>query len=172
MKSALIVIDLQNDYFAGGRFPLWNAQATLQKTLQAMAKAQAEDIPIVLVKHIAKAPRGVAPFFDASTKGADIHPDILSLASAAPIVVKHVADAFFETNLSITLENLGAKKLTICGMMTQNCVTHTAISTAAEQYRIQILTDCCTTVSEMIHKIALSAFKSRPKIELITTDEF
>ena len=38
------------------------------------------------------------------------------------------------------------KELLICGMMTQNGVTHTAISKAAEKYRVAILTDCCTTV--------------------------
>ena len=40
-------------------------------------------------------------------------------------------------------------------MMTQNCVTHTAISKAAEKYNVTILIDCCTTVSEILHKIAL-----------------
>ena len=49
----------------------------------------------------------------------------------------------------------------ICGMMTQNCVTHTAISKAAEPYSVKVLSDCCTTVSQMIHLIALSALSTR-----------
>jgi len=46
-------------------------------------------------------------------------------------------------------------------MMTQNCVTHTAISRSAEKYKVSILTDCCTTVNEMLHLIALNAVSTR-----------
>jgi nicotinamidase-related amidase len=46
-------------------------------------------------------------------------------------------------------------------MMTQNCVTHTAISKSAEEYKVAILPDCCTTVSEMLHLIALNAVSTR-----------
>ena len=45
-------------------------------------------------------------------------------------------------------------------MMTQNCVTHTAISRAADRYGIEVLASCTTTVDEMIHRIALSALSS------------
>jgi nicotinamidase-related amidase len=46
-------------------------------------------------------------------------------------------------------------------MMTQNCVTHTAISKLAEKYSVKILSDCCTTVSQMIHLIALNGVSTR-----------
>jgi nicotinamidase-related amidase len=55
----------------------------------------------------------------------------------------------------------GVDELLVCGMMTQNCVTHTAISKAAEKYKVSILPDCCTTVSEPIHLIALHAVSTR-----------
>jgi nicotinamidase-related amidase len=54
-------------------------------------------------------------------------------------------------------------------MMTQNCVTHTAISKAAEKYSVKILTDCCTTVNQMIHLIALNAVSTR--IALVESSE-
>jgi nicotinamidase-related amidase len=54
--------------------------------------------------------------------------------------------------------------LLVCGMMTQNCVTHTAISKAAEKYSVAILVDCCTTVSEILHLIALHAVSTRVKL--------
>jgi nicotinamidase-related amidase len=57
------------------------------------------------------------------------------------------------------------EELLICGMMTQNCVTHTAISQSAEKYKVSILTDCCTTVDRMIHSIALHALSTR--VELV-----
>jgi len=49
----------------------------------------------------------------------------------------------------------------VCGMMTQNCVTHTAISKAAEKYKVAVLEDCCASVSEMLHLIALRALSTR-----------
>ena len=61
--------------------------------------------------------------------------------------MKEFADSFERTNLEETLTKLGATELLVCGMMTQNCVTHTAISKAAEKYSVCILVDCCTTVA-------------------------
>jgi nicotinamidase-related amidase len=42
-----------------------------------------------------------------------------------------------------------------------NCVTHTAISKAAEKYKVSILADCCTTLDRMIHAFALKALSTR-----------
>ncbi|HJW43360.1 MAG TPA: cysteine hydrolase family protein [Geothrix sp.] len=160
-RRALLVIDLQNDYFPGGKFPLWNADAVLERTLQAVARAQAQDVPVVLVQHIADSSRGIAPFFVEGSEGAQLHPRVRAAAPEAPVVVKASADAFHQTELARTLAGLGVTELLIGGMMTQNCVTHTAISKAAEPYAVSILGDCCTTVSEMLHVIALSAVATR-----------
>lgn len=160
-KRALIVIDLQNDYFPEGKFPLWNTDATLKNIEQAITKAAALDIPTIHVQHIANASQGIAPFFNRGTAGADIHPRILAAAPGAPVVVKEFADSFVGTTLEATLSGLGVTELLVCGMMTQNCVTHTAISKSAEKYRVSILVDCCTTVNEMLHHIALHAVSTR-----------
>ncbi len=78
--------------------------------------------------------------------------------------MKEFADSFEKTNLDETLAKLGVTELLVCGMMTQNCVTHTAISKAAEKYDVTILTDCCTTVSEVLHLIGLHAVSTRVKL--------
>ena len=161
MGKVLVVIDLQNDYFPGGKFPLWNTEQTLQNVVAAIEKARARGIPVVHVQHIADGSKGIAPFFNAGTSGAEIHQAILAAAPEAPIVVKQFADSFHQTTLAETLASLGATELLLCGMMTQNCVTHTAISKAAENYRVTVLTDCCTTVDQMIHLIALNALSTR-----------
>ncbi len=162
MTKALLVIDLQNDYFPDGKFPLWNTDVVLQNIEQAIAKANAQGVPVIHIQHIAK--QGMAPFFNAGTPGADIHPRIVVAAPQAPIVVKEFADSFEQTNLEETLTKLGVTDLLVCGMMTQNCVTHTAISKAAEKYHVTILPDCCTTVSEILHQIALHAVSTRVKL--------
>lgn len=161
MQKALLVIDLQNDYFPAGRFPLWNAEATLATIEQAIRAAGSKGIPVIHIQHIADPKLGLAPFFNAGTEGANIHPRILAAAPDAPIVVKAYADGFHGTMLEATLAQLGVTDLLVCGMMTQNCVTHTAISKAAEKYTVTILPDCCTTVNEMLHMIALHAVSTR-----------
>ena len=160
-KQALIVIDLQNDYFPDGKFPLWNTEETLTKTEAAIALAKARQVPVILIQHIADASKGIAPFFNAGTEGVEIHPRLRAAAPDAPVVVKRFADSFHQTTLDTELSRLGVEEILLCGMMTQNCVTHTALSKAAEKYSVKVLTDCCTTVSQMIHLIALNALSIR-----------
>lgn len=161
MKQALLLIDLQNDYFPGGLFPLWNTENTLAAVKDATGRAAAAGVLVVHIQHIADPEAGIAPFFNPGTEGAMIHPEILAAAPDAPVVVKHFADSFVGTDLEKILAEHGVGELLVCGMMTQNCVTHTAISKSAEKYRVSILTDCCTTVSEPIHLIALHAVSTR-----------
>lgn len=154
-RTALLIIDLQNDYFAGGKYPLWNTEQTLANTLDAIAQAHAQDIPVILVQHIAANP--ASPFFVKDSVGVQIHPLVLAAAPDAPVVVKSHADSFLNTGLGELLGKLEVNELWIAGMMTQNCVTHTALSRAADPYRVKVLRDCCATVDAMVHGIALSA---------------
>jgi nicotinamidase-related amidase len=158
MSKALLVIDVQNDYFPSGKFPLWNAEAVLENVTRAIGTAQKQGVAVILVQHVVK---GASPFFNEGMTGTDIHARILAAAPGAPIVVKENADSFEKTRLEETLTKLGVTELQICGMMTHNCVTHTAISKAAEKYRVTILQDCTTTVSEIMHLLALHALSIR-----------
>jgi nicotinamidase-related amidase len=169
MSKALLLIDLQNDYFPGGLFPLWNADETLTQIERAIARAHESGIAVIHIQHIADPAGGLAPFFNEGSKGAEIHPRILAAAPDAAVVVKHFADSFVDTTLQATLSKLGATELLVCGMMTQNCVTHTAISKSAENYKVSILSDCCTTVSQILHLIALHAASTR--VALTTSEE-
>lgn len=157
-KRALIVIDIQQDYFPDGNYPLWNTGQTLANVLSAIARAKALGVAVILVQHIADA---AAPFFQPGSRGAEIHPDILAAAPGAIIVTKAHADSFVGTSLEANLQALGIEQLLVCGMMTHNCVTHTAISRSAEKYQVAMLADCCTTVDAMLHAIALSAVAIR-----------
>ena len=77
---------------------------------------------------------------------------------ALPFAINLVA------NLIFTLSKLGVNELLVCGMMTQNYLTHTAIAKAGEKYAVSILVDCCTTVDEMIHSTGLHAVSTRVKL--------
>jgi nicotinamidase-related amidase len=168
VSSAFLLIDLQNDYFPGGAFPLWNTDAVLANVEAAVGRARAAGVHVVHVRHLADPAGGIAPFFNAGTPGADVHPRVLAAAPDAPVVVKAFADSFHHTALEQTLAGWGVTDLLVCGMMTQNCVTHTALSKAAEKYRVTILPDCCTTVSEVLHLIALHAVSTR--VPLVPSD--
>ena len=165
MKKALLVIDLQNDYFPNGKFPLWNTEKTLENIVKAIEKANMEGIPVINIQHITDQN---GAFFNEGTEGAAIHPEVLKVAPNTKVVIKKHADAFYKTNLEETLSELGIEELLVCGMMTQNCVNHTAMSKSAEKYKVKILADCCTTVSEPIHMIALDAVSTI--VELVNFD--
>lgn len=164
MSTAVLLIDLQNDYFPEGKYPLWNTEKTLSNVLNLIDRAQERGDLIVHVKHIANPAMGISPFFNKGTEGSEIHPQVLAASPDSPVVVKEYADSFENTNLEEVLASHSISKLLICGMMTQNCVTHTAISRAGEKYDVTILTDCSTTVDEMIHNIAIHAVSTRVKL--------
>lgn len=160
MTKALIVIDIQNDYFDGGCLPLWNADETEQRIADAIRRTLDRGDKVVLVRHVSKSPSGL---FAQDTVGSEIRPLILSVAEGAPVVIKHVADAFQDTDLLSHVEE--CDELLLCGMMTQNCVAFTAISRSAERFRVRVAGELCTAPSEIVHKIALNALAS--KVELV-----
>lgn len=167
-KKALIIIDVQNDYFPQGAFPLWNTTETLNNIKTAVMTANRKNIPIILVQHIADPKLGISPFFNQGSNGAEIHKELTELIDEPNIITKAFADSFEGTNLDAILQSLNIDETLVCGMMTQNCVTHTAISKTMEKYHTSILIDCCTTVDEMIHNIALHAVSTRVTLEQST----
>ncbi|MGY2574389.1 cysteine hydrolase family protein [Vibrio sp. C8] len=160
-KKALLVIDIQNDYFPEGNFPLWNTDKALINIKELIAKAKQKDVPVFLIQHVSSAPKGNAPFFAKGSDGVNIHPEIIAVCPNAEVIQKQHADSFHQTHLDKSLEELAIDELLICGMMTQNCVTHTAISKKAEKYKVSVIEDCCTTTDSMIHNIALNALSTR-----------
>ena len=159
--AALIVIDVQNDYFADGAFPQWEAERVLERIETLVQLAQARSMPVIAVQHIASES---APFFRPNTAGAALHPRLQALLGDAPRVIKQRADSFRGTTLLEILQKTGVRELYVCGMMTQNCVTHTALSPQAANYRIKVIGEACTSVSALIHAIALRALADRVEV--------
>lgn len=161
MTRAFLVIDIQNDYFSGGVLPLWRPEETETRIVSAIGRARAGGDRVILIRHVSLAPAGL---FMAGSAGAEIRRAILDEAGNAPVVTKHYADAFQETDLADHLA--GVHELLVAGMMTQNCVVFTALSRAADGLRVRVIGDLCTAPTEVVHRIALNALSS--KIEVAT----
>ena len=89
-NKALLVIDPQNDYFPGGKYPLWNTEKTLNNIKIAIKKANEKDMPVIYIQHIADPAQGLAPFFNQGSEGAKIHPLIMQSDLTFEVVVKNV----------------------------------------------------------------------------------
>lgn len=163
-RKALVIIDPQNDYFSGGLYPLANTDAELSRLLQLIDTATKAGWPVIFVQHIVPKGPQPGPFFNEGSEGAAVHPQLLAAAPNAHIVTKHHADAFDDTELPALLQTLDVKELLLCGMMTQNCVTHTALSPVAVQYAVTVIGDACTTREELLHHIALRALARRVNV--------
>ncbi|TNE34901.1 MAG: isochorismatase family protein [Alphaproteobacteria bacterium] len=156
MSRAFLVIDIQNDYFPGGVLPLHQPEETEARLVAAIRQAKEAGDKIILVRHVSKAAQGL---FAAGGTGSEIRPAILAAAGDAPVVTKAVADAFQDTDLGSHLAGIG--ELIVTGMMTQNCVVFTAMSKAAERFKVTVAGDLCTAPSEIVHRIALNALGSK-----------
>ena len=164
MTRALIVIDVQKEYFPGGKAPLFEAEETEARILDAIARARAVGDKVILIRHEFPADQ---PIFAAGTPGTQIRDAILAAAGDAPVITKNFADAFQDTDLSAHLD--GVESLLICGMMTQNCVAFTAMSDLAAGYKVTVLGDLCAAPSQLVHGVALNALASkRPMAEAQT----
>lgn len=163
MKKALLVIDAQNDYLTNGRYPLWNIDDTVQNIKLKLTESINNGDLIVFIQHIS--PPGSA-FFEEKTHGAELISSVFELTQNAIVIQKKYADSFDETNLNNVLNDNDVNHIDIVGMMTQNCVLFTALSEKAQQYHVNIFADCCTSVSPVIHAVAMRGLSRIEKIHL------
>ena len=162
MTHALVVIDVQEEYFAGGLIPLWEPEPVEARIVEAIGQARRAGERVVLVRHVSGAADGP---FAPNGAGIAIRPAILAAAGDAPVVTKAAPDAFQDTDLAARLA--GVQAVTLCGMMTQNCIVFTALSRAADAYAVRVAGDLCTAPSELVHRIALRALSSKvPVVDL------
>ncbi|CDH24166.1 isochorismatase family protein [Xenorhabdus bovienii] len=164
MKKALIVVDAQNDYLTNGRYPLWNIDKTVENIQKKVMESNNQHDLIVFVQHIS--PSGSA-FFEDRTHGAELISSILELTKNPVIVQKTHADSFDETNLENVLQGNNISEIDIIGMMTQNCILFTAISERAKKYNINIIAECCTSVSPVVHAVAMRGLSRIARINLV-----
>ncbi len=155
MKTALLVIDVQNDYFPGGRMELQGSSAALDNLGRVIAKSRAEGVPVLYIQHIAI--KKEATFFIAGTSGIDIHPDIAP-APGEKVFVKHYPNSFRNTGLFEYCQQNQITSLVITGMMTHMCVDTTTRAAFDLGFTSTLLADCCATRNlQYLDRIVLAA---------------
>ncbi|MDT3718871.1 isochorismatase family protein [Pseudomonas oryzihabitans] len=159
MSRALVIVDIQNDYFPGGALALWEAEAVERRIVEAIAKARQAGDAVVLIQHLSLATSGL---FALGSPGSALRPAILAAAPDAPVVTKEVADAFQGTTLASQLD--GVDELLIGGMMTQNCIAFTTLAALAAGRAVTVVGDLCTAPLEVVHRIALNALASKTAV--------
>ena len=140
--QALLIIDIQNDYFPGGRMELEGADAAGARAGEALAAARKRGMPVLHMRHLSTRPG--ATFFIPGTKGADIHPSV-SPKGEELVVEKNFPNSFRATRLEETLKQKGVKELVVAGMMTHMCVDATVRQAADLGYKVTLLGDACAT---------------------------
>jgi nicotinamidase-related amidase len=142
MTEALLLIDIQRDYFPGGNIELVGPEEAGAQAARLLAAWRERGLPMIHIQHIAIKPG--ANKFVGGTRGAEIHPCVMPLPGE-PVVQKHYPNSFRETPLQDILTGLGVDKLTIAGMMTHMCVHAAARAAVDLGYSCRVAADACAT---------------------------
>ena len=142
MNKALIIIDIQNDYFENGRMPLVGSYAASLNARQILEKFRSDNLPVIHIQHLAARPNST--FFLPVTKGAEIQENIKP-NDGEKVVVKHFPNGFKETDLLDYLKSTAITDLVICGMMTHMCVDATVRAAKDYGFNCVLIGDACAT---------------------------
>jgi nicotinamidase-related amidase len=141
-ERALLIIDIQNDYFPGGGMELEGADAAAANASKALGRARQHGTPVIHVRHLSTRPGST--FFLPGTKGAEIHETVRPLANER-VIEKNFPNSFRGTALEQALQEAGVKELVVAGMMTHMCVDASVRHAADLGYKITLLGDACAT---------------------------
>ncbi len=142
MRDALLLIDIQNDYFPDGRMELEGSMEAGKKAGELLNFFRTKNLPIIHIQHIAIKPG--ATFFLPGTHGVDIHVSVKP-ANGERVITKHFPNSFRETGLEPYLKVCEIDRLVIAGMMTHMCVDATTRAATDLGFTCLIATDACAT---------------------------
>jgi nicotinamidase-related amidase len=140
VARTLLIVDIQNDYFPGGAFPLVEPDRAAAAARRLLDSFRAAGEPIVHLRHVWDAPD--AEFMRPGTPGIEIHPEVAP-ARDEPVIEKEKPNGFLGTPLEQTLRDLGADRVVIAGMMTSVCVDATARAAVDLGFDVTVAADAC-----------------------------
>ncbi|MBZ5588848.1 MAG: cysteine hydrolase [Acidobacteriia bacterium] len=175
--TALLVIDIQNFYFEGGRLALAGPIEASQQARKLLDRFRARHWPVIHVQHLPKDQSAPSP--DSGDPQYQIRPDVLPVLGET-VIGKHQANAFRDTELAAVLKKLGVTRLVICGMQTHMCVEAAARAAADLGFEVTVVHDACATralafngtdvPAAHVHAAALAAM-ANSYARVLSTDE-
>ena len=154
MNPALLIIDIQNDYFASGAMELVGSEEAARKAAKVLQEFRRRGWPVIHVQHVSVQPG--AKFFLPNTPGVEIH------ASVAPregetVFQKHYPNCFRETPLLDNLRKSGIRQLVVVGMMTHMCVDTTVRAAFDLGMECALIQDACATRALSFGEVTVAA---------------
>jgi nicotinamidase-related amidase len=167
-RRALVVIDVQNEYFEGGGLPIEHPPVaqSLPNITRAMDAAHAAGTPVVVVRH--HAPAG-APVFQADAHNGQLHPEVAKRPHDH-LVTKAFPSVFTGTDFADWIARSGIDTLSIAGYMTHNCDASTVFEAMHRGLNVEFLSDATGALpyandagrasAEEIHRVFSVVFHS------------
>ncbi len=140
MTSALLIIDIQRDYFPGGAYPLIGSEEAAAVARAVLVRARDAGQEIIHVQHHSL--EADAGFFRAGTPGIEIHP-LVAPMDGEQVITKHEPNSFIGTPLEKTLRANGIDELVIVGMMSSMCVDATTRAALDLGFAATVIHDAC-----------------------------
>jgi nicotinamidase-related amidase len=143
MTRALVIVDIQNDYFPGGRNPLEGPEQAAAHARELLDAFRASGESVVHIQHVWDAPD--AAFMAPGTDGVEIHATVRP-AAGETVFQKANPNSFLSTPLEGHLRDAGISSLVVCGMMTSMCVDATVRAAVDLGFETTLAHDACATM--------------------------
>jgi nicotinamidase-related amidase len=143
MKPALLIIDVQKEYFAPhGQWVIPEGEEALQQIQKLLAAFRQHNLPVFHIVHEELDP--ASPVFSPGSRGVEMHPAMHVLPGEITIV-KHFPGAFTQTPLEAYLHLTGRDTLVICGYMTHMCCDTTTRQATEHNLSVLFAADATAT---------------------------
>lgn len=142
MTTALLLIDIQNDYFPGGKMALERMDEAAENARTLLDAFRTRGLPVIHVRHLSVRPG--AAFFVPGTPGADINARVAP-AAGEKIIEKNYPNSFRNTFLADELRRGGIDSLVIAGAMSHLCVDATVRAAFDLGFRCTVAQDACAS---------------------------
>lgn len=161
MKTALIVIDMIND-FVTGKLGFRGAVEIVPNIQRLLTAARAKLMPVIYVCD-AHSPddqemRVWGEHAIAGTKGSKVIP-VLKPKREEPTIPKQTYSIFHNTEPKGLLKKMGVKELILTGVVTDICIQNSAAGAFFHGYDVVVPEDCVSSPDKKANKYSLEYMK-------------
>ncbi|MBC7333977.1 MAG: cysteine hydrolase [Actinobacteria bacterium] len=170
-KKALLIIDMLNDFVKDGApLKVPGIETIIGPIKKEIKKARDEGYPIIYIcdshdkddkefelfpPHAVKGTEGAKIIEELKPEGSDI------------IIRKNTFSGFFKTELDEVLKKLSVNKLIVTGCVTNICVLYTVSDAVLRGYKVDVVKNGVTGLTEKEHKFALEQMKNVLKVNVV-----